>query len=53
MTGPEALLAFQSASKAVAERRYDDALAVEMLPSDRAVIEARIAAVKQAASASS
>ena len=52
MNGPEAKAAFERASKLVKAGEYEDALSVEMLPSDRRLIEARIfAAAKQAASA--
>ena len=42
MTGPAALAAFEQAKALVKAARYDDALAVPMLPSDRTVIETRI-----------
>jgi len=51
MTGPEALAAFTRANFLVKQGQYDNALAVEMLPSDRAVIEAHIAAANLAACA--
>ena len=51
MTGPAALAAFEQAKALVNEGRYDDALAVDMLPSDRTVIEARIAEAKNASCA--
>ena len=51
MNGTQARLAFESANAFVKLNRYAEALAVEMLPSDRVVIEKRIAAAKQAASA--
>ena len=51
MTGPEANLAFLQAVGLVKEGRYEEALAVKLLPSDRKVIEARIAAAKHDASA--
>lgn len=51
MTGPQALASYEQAKALVKEGRYDDALAVEMLPSDRAVIEARIAEAKNSTSA--
>ena len=43
MTGPESLAAFNKADALVKEGRYDDALTVLLLPSDRVVIEKRIA----------
>ena len=42
MTGPEALAAFNRAAALVKEGRYDEARAVELLPSDSAVIEKKI-----------
>ena len=42
MTGPEAIAAFERASQFVKQHDYAAARAVEMLPSDRAVIEQRI-----------
>lgn len=39
MTGPEALAAFERAAQLVKDGMYAAARAVEMLPSDRAVIE--------------
>ena len=42
MTGADAKAAFDLAAKAVKEGRYAEALAVELLPSDRIVIEQRI-----------
>ena len=51
MTGPAALAAFEQAKARIKEGRYDDALAVPMLPSDRSVIEARIAEAKNASCA--
>ena len=51
MTGAEAIAAFDQAKALVKAGRYDDALAVEMLESDRQVIEARIAAAKNASCA--
>ena len=53
MNGPEALAAFNRANALVKEGRYDETLSVEMMPSDRELIEARIAAAKQAAGANS
>jgi hypothetical protein len=44
VTGPEALAAFTTAALLVKDGMYEAALKVEMLPSDRLVIEARIAA---------
>ena len=52
MTGAEALAAFHKADALVKAGKFSEALAVEMLPSDRAVIEAKIAA-HMAASANS
>ena len=43
MNGPESLAAYNKAVALVKEGRYDEARAVELLPSDRAVIEKRIA----------
>ena len=51
MTGQESLAAFKKADALVKEGRYDDALAVPMIPSDKTLIEKRIAAAKQAAGA--
>ena len=51
MTGQQALAAFNEAAALVKAGRYDDALAVPMLPSDRSVIEARIAEAKNASCA--
>ena len=44
MTGPEALAAFERASQLVKQGDFAAARAVELLPSDRAVIEQRISA---------
>ena len=44
MTGPSALAAFERASKLVKQGDFAAAREVEMLPSDRAVIESRIVA---------
>ena len=44
MSGPEALAAFERAAQLVKQGDYAAARAVEMLPSDRAVIEQRIKA---------
>ena len=43
MNGPEAKAAFDLANALVKEGKYEAALAVEMLPSDRKLIEKRIA----------
>ena len=43
MNGPESLAAFTKANNLVKLNRYAEALAVEMLESDRRVIEKRIA----------
>ena len=43
MNGPESLAAFTQANNLVKLNRYAEALAVEMLPSDRVLIEKRIA----------
>ena len=43
MNGTQARLAFESANAFVKLNRYSEALAVEMLESDRRVIEKRIA----------
>lgn len=43
MTGPEALAAFEKAARLVKDGMYEAALAVALLPSDRVVIERRIA----------
>jgi len=43
MTGQEALAAFTQAAILVVAGKYDEALAVEMLPSDRKLIEEKIA----------
>ena len=51
MTGPEAIAAFEQAKALVSQGRYDDAIAVQMLESDRTVIEARIAEAKNASCA--
>ena len=51
MTGADAKAAFDQASALVKLNRYAEALAVELYPSDRRVIEAKIAAAKQAPSA--
>ena len=48
MNGPEALAAFNRANALVKAGEYEQALSVEMLPSDRGLIERRIAAAKQA-----
>lgn len=42
MTGPEALAAFNAAAALVKAGRYDEARSVDMLESDRNVIEAKI-----------
>ena len=42
MTGKDALAAFTQANNLVKLNRYAEALAVEMLPSDRELIERRI-----------
>ena len=42
MTGPQALEAYKRALALVAEGRYEEALAVEMLPSDRKLMKPRI-----------
>ena len=42
MTGPQALEAYKRALALVAEGRYEEARAVEMLPSDRKLIEDKI-----------
>ena len=42
MTGPQALEAYKRAFELVAEGRYEEARAVEMLPSDRKLIEEKI-----------
>ena len=44
MTGPEALAAFERAAQLVKQGDYAAARAVELLPSDREVIEQRIEA---------
>ena len=44
MTGPSALAAFERAAQLVKQGDYAAARAVEMLPSDREVIEQRIMA---------
>lgn len=44
MTGAQALHNFTLAAKLVKEGKHEEARAVELLPSDRKVIEARIAA---------
>lgn len=44
MTGEQALAAFNAAAALVKAGRYDEARAVDMLESDRNVIEAKIAA---------
>ena len=50
MTGPESLAAFEKAAVLVKDGRYDEARTVLLLPSDRVVIEKRIAeAVKEQA----
>ena len=49
--GPAALAAYVAALNLVKSGKYDDALAVPMLPSDRTVIEARIAEAKNASCA--
>jgi hypothetical protein len=41
--GPAALTAYRQARALVEQGKYDEARAVEMLPSDRKVIERRIA----------
>lgn len=46
-SGQQARESFETAAKLVKEGRYEEALAVNLLPSDRKVIESRI----QAASA--
>ena len=43
MTGEEALVAFNKANELVKLGRYDEARAVQLLVSDRAVIERKIA----------
>ncbi len=43
MTGEQALTNFTQAAILVIAGKYDEARAVEMLPSDRSVIEAKIA----------
>ena len=43
MTGDAALQNFKRAAKLVAEGKHDEARKVELLPSDREVIEQRIA----------
>lgn len=43
MTGEEANDAYQKAAQLVKEGRYDEARAVQLLVSDRAVIERKIA----------
>ena len=42
VNGPESLAAFTQANNLVKLNRYAEALAVEMLPSDRELIERRI-----------
>ena len=44
MTGPEALAAFERAAQLVKQGDFAAARAVELLPSDREVIEQRIRA---------
>ena len=46
ISGPEALAAFNQANALVKAGQYEEALAVEMLPSDRKLIEARIVAAR-------
>ena len=46
MNGPEAKAAFERASKLVKAGEYEAALAVEMMQSDRKLIEARIVAAR-------
>ena len=48
MTGAEALAAFLRASALVKEGRYNEAMQVQMLPSDCAVIAAKIERLKAA-----
>jgi len=48
MTGPEAIAAFNRAAELVKAGKYAEARAVEMLPSDRQVIEAKIAVAASA-----
>ena len=45
MNDPSALAAFERAAQLVKQGDFDAARAVEMLPSDRQVIEQRIAAI--------
>ena len=42
MTGPEAKAAFTQAAILVVAGKYDDALAIPLLPSDRKLIERKI-----------
>ena len=51
MIGPESKLAYDKANALLKAGEYEKALAVVMLPSDREIIERRIAAAKQAAGA--
>ena len=51
LAGPEAKAAYDRANAFFKAGDYEAALSVEMLPSDRVVIENNIAAAKQAASA--
>lgn len=41
-SGQQAREAFETAAKLVKEGRFDEALAVDLLPSDRKLIQARI-----------
>ncbi len=46
MTGAEVLAAYEKAKRLVKEGRFDDALAVDMYPSDRKIIERMIEAAR-------